>query len=499
MSAIPGAAAAAPGERFVLLEPVRAADGKSLMRTAPDGGTVPVVRIASTHPAAERARQVLATGFAAMIPRLDTVARSAAKRKTACRGLPAATFVFLSDEDGGFARQGFFVDPDAGEPAFCGDHFIDVTADEASIASGEFEEVLAHEWGHVLLRRLLGPMPPVPSRKFHSVRTVTDRTTAFDEGFGIHLQPVAAAMTKTPGFAARVQGPRAPSLADLWFSREETWLRETMVPQNRFAFDKPPAPQRATAYDRWLADEASSAVDPCRLKSGEQMMASEGAAAGLFHKLRGAGDDEIEAHYRRLIAVLAHIGHWPQDRAPLIALVEAWGEVFPERRDAVTAVFLDATHAATASPAARGLRERAACAGASGDIRAFLATRAEAQAASTRLLEEVLSRRVALDAALGPQLWIAGPTARISAAPWQPDRNLPLTLDLNTARAAELELAFDGTPAAGAAAGIVRARESGPFASITDLGRRAGIGVPTIEAIERMAQAFGALPPAIRK
>lgn len=489
----------AAAETYVLLEPVRNATGKAMMQAGADGALLPVLKRAADTPVTRQARRVLQDGFAARLPAIDAAARKAAKRKPECPALPEAVFVFLSDEDGGYARQRFYVADAAGKPVLCEDHFIDLTADEASIASGEFEEVLAHEWGHVLLRRVLGPVPPTPSRKFHSARTTTDAVTAFDEGMGIHLQPVSARLARTPGYRARIEGTAETRLADFWFSRQETWVRQALVPQNRLVFAKMAAAADSDGYARWVADETSVNFDTCRLKSGAQMAASEGVVGSFLYKLLAAEPAALEARYGQLVAVLARMAGWPQDEPAITAFVKMWGETFPQEREAVTRLFVATTHGATVSGDVLALQEKTACAGASGNIEAFLEARKEAQAALDGAVADVLAGRLALDAAVGKPVWLAQPEVKTATAPWQGRRTAPVVADLNTARAAELDLLLSGTELAGRADAIVQAREAGPFTGLEDAASRAGLGSAGLDALRRLARAFGQVGLEARK
>lgn len=493
------AARGAAAESFILLEPARDAAGKALMQADAGGALLPVLKRAAETPVTQQARGVLAGGFAARIPAIDAAARKVAKEKPKCPALPEAVYVYLSEEDGGYARQRFFVTDASGKPVLCEDHFIDLTADEASIASGEFEEVLAHEWGHVLLRRVLGPVPQTPTRKFHSVRTSTDAVTAFDEGLGAHLQPVTARLAETPGYRARIEGTAEPRLADFWFSRQETWMRQALVPQNRLVFDKEAPASGGDAYARWVADETSVNFDACRLKSGGQMVTSEGVAASFFYKLLAAEPAALDGRYRQLVTVLARMKTWPTDRPALTAFVEAWGEAFPQEREAVTRLFVATTHGATVSARVAALQEKTACVGASGDIETFLGLRKDAQAALDGAVADVLAGRVALDAAVGQPVWLAKPDVKIATAPWQGKRSAPVVVDLNTARAAELELLFADTALAGKAEAIVQARAAGPFAGLDDAASRTGLGAAGLEALRKAAEAFAQVGAEARK
>lgn len=481
---------AAPG--YVFLEAVRTEEGAPRRLAGPDGEQLPVLTRAAETPLIASARHALSGGLGAAIPAIDRHARQEAAEKPSCPGLPEAVFVYLSDEDGGYARRHFFYSAEEGmAPALCTDHFVDITIDEASVGNGGFEEVLAHEWGHILLRRLLGPVPPVPSRKFHSVRTITDPVTAFDEGFGAHLQPLSARLTQTPGYRARIEGRAAPSLADRWISRQETWLRQAAVPQNVFAFARPERPLTGDPYADWRADEAESGADFCRLKSGAQMMAAEGVAAAFFHRLAAevTEPEAAVALYRKMIFVLQTMRAWPEE-APLAAFVASWGDAFAEDEEMITSLFVETTHGATLSREAANLAEKAACAASQGDIETFLPAREAAGAAKAALLDDVLAGRQALTAAIGPSLWIANPAITIAPAPWQAARTLPATADLNTARAAELALLFEGTALAGKASVLTAAREAAPFSSLNDIAERAGLSEEEALILRSLGQAF---------
>lgn len=79
---------------------------------------------------------------------------------------------------------------------------------------------------------------------------------------------------------------------------------------------------------------------------------------------------------------------------------------------------------------------RAAEDGGRGDISAFRRDDASSLLEST--IAKVTDGGLALDANLGPELWIANPEFKIASAMWVTDRQLPLTLNLNTATEPEL-------------------------------------------------------------
>jgi hypothetical protein len=489
------APSALAADAFHLLEPVRDAAGHAVVQVAADGRKLPVAQ--TYHgPLEARLRAVLGSGVAALLPGIDRQARAASRHAVDCPALDGGITIYLSDEDGGFARKDLFIETQPGKRELCADYFIDISVDGASLADGTFEEVLAHEYGHVLLRRLLGPVPPTPSRRMHSVLTLTDPVTAFDEGFGIQWQPLAARLTDTPGFRARVQGRALPSAANFWLSRRETWLRETAVPHDEFVYEPHLPNVHGDAYARWRAAETAWSADPCQLRSGNAMMASEGvAAAFMYHLLdQGANSREIAKRYVQLVRVLARMGRWPK-AAPLVSLVREWGVVYPDERTDVTRLFLAVTDGATASVVAREEAARLSCTGARGGLTAFVPELKAYRARMARLAARVLGGQAALDGALGPSLWLANPAVRIATQPWSDTRDQPLVADLNTADQPTLTMLLGDRALA---ARLVAARRGGAYLDLQDASRRAALDRGEAERLRRMAASYRHLPAYVR-
>lgn len=494
--ALPPAYADLPADSFHLLEPVRDAAGHALEQKAPDGRLVPVAR--PYHGNFEPGlRVVLNQGAPALLPAIDAQARQASGHRMDCPVLGNGIAVYLSDEDGGFARKDLYVETSPGHRVFCADYFIDITLDLASLQDGTFEEVLSHEYGHVLLRRLLGPIPPTPSRQAHSVLTVTDPVTAFDEGFGIQMQPLAARWSATPGFRARAEGRGKPSAADFWLSRRETWLRETAVPHNDFVFESTPPRDDDDAYARWLDSNTSLPADLCHLKSGNAMMASEGVAAAFLYRLLSTGADAraVEHRYAQLVRVLARIGQWPA-RAPLVTLAQRWGEVFPQERSEVNGLFLDITHGATASMEAREQAQRLSCLGARGSLATFVPALKNYRHTIATLAAQILDGQTAIDAALGPSLWLASPAVKIAEQPGSDARTQPLVVDLNTASEPALSLLLGDRSLA---TRLIDARRQGVFASLDDASRRAALSRAQAALLRQLARSRARLPAFVRR
>jgi DNA uptake protein ComE-like DNA-binding protein len=342
----------------------------------------------------------------------------------------------------------------------------------------------------------------------HQSLAVTDYPTALDEGFAEHFQPLTREVTNNERLLRLERGTHDENLRSLWLSARDRRLRNDGVRANLFVHRKaPPAAAWDTDADRyrlWLASETSSAFDASELKNGQEMMASEGLIATLFYRI--VSDERLRERRReprfydrflgpsgaqpnaaspspyenvalKLVAALSEVGRRGLDpgRPGMIDLVRAYGELFPDEREAITDVFVRTTCGATASRETADAIRALARSGSSGDIETFAgalpATRAQLEA----LVADVSAGRVALDAALGPELWLSNDSFKIAASPWSAERDRPLAFNLNTATEADL-MSLPGLDAR-VARRIVAARDAkGTFTSLDDLAAIDGVG-----------------------
>src|SRR5271169_509719 len=96
----------------------------------------------------------------------------------------------MSQEEGGFARHGFWLEDAKGQRQLVLAGYVDLVVDQESVEDGNLEEIFSHELGHQVLAELVGKLPPGASRNMHQSMTVTDNSTAFDEGYAEHFQPL---------------------------------------------------------------------------------------------------------------------------------------------------------------------------------------------------------------------------------------------------------------------------------------------------------------------
>jgi hypothetical protein len=112
---------AAGGDPVHIVEPVLTADGVPVLLDAPDGGRAPLVVPAPAGELREALEAVLQDDYARSLLRLQ---RQASQH---C-GRPQEAWLLLSTEDGGFARQGLWVETPGG-PVFEDVLFVDLVVD----------------------------------------------------------------------------------------------------------------------------------------------------------------------------------------------------------------------------------------------------------------------------------------------------------------------------------------------------------------------------------
>jgi len=485
-------------------------------KKAPDGSGVDVLVAAdfSKDEIARRVRDIMLrpSSFSQVVLRLD---RHTKRYLLADPALPAGrraaleqpAYLFLSDRQGGFPAQNFWLEgPDGRLQEMRNVPFVDMVVDGRDLEPGSIdglEQIYAHELGHLMMAALAGPAPRRASSAMHFMTVRTDPWYAFTEGFGEHFQPMALDHYRDAVPAAR-RNPPASELERFWqprFATEQTegcWIcpanlrfvwwhgrgeqrmRDAPLRENLFVHQVA-LPERLQGDGRPASEVrmyrdviAPSPGGP--LKNASQMLSSEAVIANLFYRL--VSDGRLRDSYRelsfyrpflgaeqsvslapgenvylKLFDVLRHGFEW--NDAPAISFVSAWASRFPEDAPAVYDVFLDVTRGVTVE---RGAASAHLDAG-------YL----------TGLREGLLAGTARLDGNLGRPLWIVSPGMDFGMGLY---RYVPIpqsfTLDLNAADVADLR-AVPGVSSALATA-IVRQRDArGAFASVADLSAVTGM------------------------
>jgi len=359
-----------------------------------------------------------------------------------------------------------------------------------------------------------------PSRKMHQSMTVTDYPTAFDEGYAEHFQPLVRDSTTNPILRKIQAGTGAMDMELFWLSNFDGQLRTDGVKRNLFVHRKAPpeAAKGSDPYRLFLEGETSTEFKPGSLKNGQQMMASEGVIATLFYRL--ANRESLRNQYRdaafysrfmqgntlaaadpkqaispyenvnlKLFAAMREIAPRAADpECPLaLALINAYARLFPEEAKSAYGVFLDTTYCATASPDVAAAFERAAAAGRLGDLDAYRQSSHAAFSQLDQITDRVAKGELALDANLGPELWILNDGFKIAPAVWERERTLPLSINLNTASEAEL-MTLPGVDLA-LATRIMSSRDArGYFRNLGEVGSIEGVSPALLESLKQMAE-----------
>lgn len=435
--------------------------GAPLQRPAPDGGPAPVVtglREGALYTLLQREAR---DGFTAHMLSLDAEAQ-----RLAGAAAPRPTWLYLSAEDGGFARRGFWL-RDGGSEVFVDEPFVDLVVDEDSVADGSFEEIFAHELGHVFLRRLLPGLPHGHSRTPHHGYSLTDYPTAFDEGFAIHFQLLSRRLTANPRLRDVDHGFDTRPYLPHWQSHRDRSQRIDGVRRNLFVHARLPLEGEGETLAR---EQLSMSFSATRLRNGQQMLSSEGLLATLFHRWIGPVPAEgLDGAYRpwfRALSALQSRALEPDSPLPVLLLRELHALDADAGARAI-GQFIDTTYGLTEDSGLQAPAEALAMAGALGDIEAFVGGLGPARQALARVREAALADPSRLGSALGPAIWLL---AEGEGAP---------TVNLNTAGDAELRAL--GLAADESARLLSERRRAGAFESLDDAVARAGLA-PSVAA-----------------
>ncbi|HEY7160176.1 MAG TPA: hypothetical protein VH815_02910, partial [Acidobacteriota bacterium] len=269
------------------------------------------------------------------------------------KGKDAAYYVALV-EGGNHAEVGFKLLSASGEQSFPDNTYIKLDP-----VDKEFKATLLHETGHMILAILNGgkkiPQLGISSIP-HTTAALTDRGTAFDEGFAIHLETLAAHYLNDPDIRSRYDHQNFQTgvplmlgeyhrIAGDLLSYSQTSTRYIEVRENNFAF--------APAYKGpdYFRVQLEKSRDFTTLRDANQLLQSEGFHASFFFTqlIRGnhpVYDDVISDRQTRMLEVLAEVlnektdGHTPF----ILSFVENYLKKYPDEGREVLDVFLDLSH-----------------------------------------------------------------------------------------------------------------------------------------------------------
>ncbi|HEY0505464.1 MAG TPA: helix-hairpin-helix domain-containing protein [Lysobacter sp.] len=465
-----------------VLAPVAVA-GKPQVQDDPKGRPAPVVTRVRSGELFDQVQREAREGFLGTVLALDEQAQRIAGARTT-----VPTWLYLSMEDGGFARRGFWLE-ESGKRRFVDEWFVDLVVDGDTVDDGGFEEIFTHEMGHVFLRRLLPGLPYGYSRTPHSSMSVTDAPTAFDEGFATHFQGLVRRFSRNQKLHEQTLGLDAKPFLSYWLSNLDRAGRIEGVRRNWFVQAQlvPPG-NDGEALAR--ANE-STAFDTARLKNGQQMLSSEGVIATLFYRWLVPGEGGREAivqRYSRLFRSLAGSRSWPElqpDSPVFLEVVDHYCADVPDDCARVRAIVLDTTYGATADASLPRNTEAMAERGRIGDMAGYIEGLKQGRAQMKQLHERVAAQPALLRAALGPDLWLMGRSP--VRLPGMPSQEVPV--NLNTAEAEALR-SLPGVDAATAERALRSRREQGAFRDLADFVARSGVDAGAAASLRTAAEAM---------
>lgn len=457
-------AAVAEEETVILLRSVNDAHTQPLTKTVGDE-TYPVLEeIPATDPLVIQARSWLNKTLTRQNLALGMLAKRYVKRQGP---------LYLHLQAGGnFPRTGFFL------------HTSGLLQDKTQIIymsiapNARFMTLtLPHENGHIMMQNLMfdafnklkgWPQGMLP----HTITAETSFLTAFSEGYGEHFETRAGDMANQdellqqtfrrdpPGYQAKEfkQQDYFFEVSD-FLNYAQTYKRYSYVKANLFVFRKPNTASRTELNHRpTAADLLQEWMDPSldysTLKTGQEMLASEGVCATLFYRLvtnpelqqtmlaepylqrfgvARAAVRPWQVPYLKLFVVMAALTERDLAGTPVISrLIQGWGELFPEDQQTVFALFLETTKYVTVAAKNRELYHRLFRASSTLDQPALADILPKAQLLRQQTLAESLKNPGLLAKGVGPELWLSFPTVTL-ALPALGIQDLPLRIDLNKA------------------------------------------------------------------
>jgi hypothetical protein len=449
---------AAPSDLLVMLED-----------TGETREDLPVLRV---HVGSEEIETVLHRGLSATLLRVYRSSQLYLERKEGISPEPA--YLLLSDRQGGFAREGFFL----GERNMSHAGYVDLHRSWPPAGRfGAVDQLFPHELAHVIRLQLAGPLADGGANQVHALGLRTDRATAFNEGFAEHFQamaiddpdadPATRALVDDRARLESVDRHLAQYRRELvsrvsiasrmrmgflaWYSNDEDVLRYHGVKANAFS-RQPEIPERLLAggdpYPAYLLENIFPAAPNDSPKTLSRIISTEGVVSTLFY--RWATSREIRESYRE----------------------ESFYRQFGVSREDVTPlenVYLKLVHALYVSKPQDVLQM----------IDGYCRLFEDESDAVQALASEVFGS--SLDAP--DEIWLANPQFVTGTTLFDQFRGLPRThtFDLNAASAVDLT----GVPGVDLALAR-RLIDAAPFDSIRDLGKVEGVDSGLIAGFEAM-------------
>lgn len=475
------AAACAAGQspvRVIFLEPVSGVDTR---------GPEIEAKNALYRPAADPGR------YAAWLNN-DSAARAFRLYRDACEIVHAGTgipdYYVALVKGGNHAAAGFRVQKGDAVEEHPGQPYILLDAEE-----WRFETTLLHETGHMAMEMLAGgrqmegkAMAAIP----HSTAALTDRNTAFSEGYAIHLETMQAHLGRDTrnrqryhrGLVLFGDGPFQAveyfrHSADLT-SYSQNVARYSEVRENNFAFES------AFQGPDYLRVQLEKARDFAAVRDANQLLQAEGYYASFFflYVMRGTSvpeDAAIDARERQVLRAI-HAAFQTNPRLEpgpwLPRVVIEYMKLFPEEKTSIVDALNDTSHGVFVDPAAASLWRDHYVAALRLDVGKMNAQGITASRKKWR--EQVLADPGVLLSRLGPEVACEVPSVKVRIAAF--GEEMTVRFDVNTVQPGIMRLVPGISEAEVAAWQSARAQK--PFSGDEDFAARAGLRKEILTAMK---------------
>jgi hypothetical protein len=358
-----------------------------------------------------------------------------------------------------------------------------------------FETTLLHETGHMAISMVAGgrglearEIASIP----HSTAALTDRNTAFNEGYAIHLETVQAHVGRDRwnrqryhremvlfGDAPFQQAEYFHHSADLT-SYSQNVARYTEVRENNFSFES------AFQGADYLRVQLEKARDFASVRDANQLLEAEGYYASFFFlfTMRGSAVPDaatIEGRENRILRAIqaAFTANPGLESGPwLVRVVTEYMKLFPEEKAAIVEALDDTSHGVFVDPAAARLWREHYLAALRLDVGGL--NREGLAEARRHWREQVLADPAVLLSRLGPEVPCELPAAKVRLVAF--DEEAAVRFDVNTVQTGILRL----IPGIGETEidALLAARTGRPFSGRDDFQKRAGLKPASLAALK---------------